>query len=154
MAALLAGILAAQLPGCAADDDTPESQVRRLFAEVEQAARDKDLSVLKGFIAESYRDAAGRGKRELSGLLAGYTLRRGSIHLLLRVRDVSFPSPQSARAELIAAVARSQLLDWSQVPKLRADVFVFEVELVDEDGGCWRVIAAQWHRATLDDLPM
>lgn len=152
VATLLAGLLLAALPGCAADDESPETQVRRLFADVEQAVREKDLKALKGFISESYRDPAGRGKREVSGLLTGYYLRRGSVHLLVRVRDLAFPEPGIARVELLAAMARMPLLDWGQVPELRADAFVFEVELLDEDGGEWRVTAADWRRASLDDL--
>jgi hypothetical protein len=151
-AALLAGLLLALVPACAAEDDSPEAQVRRLFDEFERASREKDLKALKSFISESYRDSAGRDKRALTGIMTGYYLRRGSVYVLLRIQELELPEPGSARAELLAAMARTPLLDWNEMPRVKADAYVFDVGLADEGNGEWRVVDAAWRPATADDL--
>ncbi len=150
-AALALGLLFAGLGGCAAEDVSPKARVRAFFDEVERASSEKDLKALKAIVSERYKDAAGRDKRDLTGMMTGYYLRQGTIHLLLHVRELDFPEPGAAQAEVLAAMARTPVLDWDELPRIRADAYVFELALAEEDGD-WRVVDAAWRPATADDL--
>ena len=150
--ATLAVLALVLLAGCSAPEASPEEKIRALLTEVERASRDKDLGALRDVISERYADSAGRDKRELDGILTAQYLRRGSVHMLTRIRSLEFPRAAHAEASVLAGLARTPVLDFADLRRPQADIYVFDLELAEEDDSRWRVIRARWRPARPDDL--
>jgi hypothetical protein len=140
LAALVAG------PGCSPGPRSPEDEIRALIAEAERAAESKELAALRSMIAEDYRDAARRDRRELVRRLAGYFLRNDSIHLLVRIREVRAADDGRGEVQLYLAAAGRPISDLQALIPLRADLYRVDLVMVREDGD-WRVSSARWERA-------
>jgi hypothetical protein len=144
--ALLAGL------ACTGAVPDPEAEIEALLDELERASRERDIAALKDRVSERYADPEGRGKAELDALIGAHYLRGGTVYLLLHLRSLeTVADDSSARASVLAGMARVPLEDWSRLRATRGDAYVFELELARE-GGDWRVTRASWEPATLDDL--
>ena len=145
-------VLVALLAGCDTAPESPEERIRALFDEVERASREKDLGALRAMISEGYSDSAGRDKQAIEAILIAQYLRRGSIYVLVRVRDLELEESSRARVDLVAGLARTPVLDLADLRRPQADIYVFDVALAEEDDAEWRVVRAAWRPARPDDL--
>lgn len=145
VAATLAG-------GCTGGAKTPEEQVRETIARGEKAVRAKDASALKDFISDGYRDGERRTKQEMNGLLRYYLRQHRSIHLLSRVQSVEFLSPTRARVQMVAALAAREMTAGALLGSIDADIYAFDLQFANEGRDVWRLTAAAWEPATLEDL--
>lgn len=125
--------------------------MRAAIAAIEAAVEAKDVAAIRERISDAYRDAEGRDERALAALATVHFMRNASIHVLVRVRDVTFPEPARARVVALAALAGRPIADVDALLALRADLYRFEGELVDE-AGAWRVASATWRPAALADF--
>ena len=148
--AWLAVVLLGLLMGCDRPRETPEARIRALFSEVERASRERDLAALRDMISESYSDTRGRNKKDVSAILTAYYLRRGSIYVLTRVRSLELQDNARAHASVLAGLARAPTLDFGDLRRPRADIYVFDLELAEEEDARWRVTQASWRRASWD----
>jgi hypothetical protein len=135
---------------------TPEEQVRRTVAAAETAAEERNVRALARLISERYRDGAGNDRAAVLDLLRFQLLTRPSIHLLTRVRSVELlgkesNTPASARVSLVAAMAAVPLSP-GDLARARADLQRFELTLVEERRGDWRVVSATWSPARVEDF--
>lgn len=130
---------------------SPEAEVRATLARAEQAVTVKDLAALRNLVAERYRDRDGRDRRAIEQMLRVYFLRHGSIHLLTRVRSVSFPAPGQAEVVVLVAMAGTPIAPSADPTALAADLHRFELTLVREDDA-WRAVHAEWRRAEPSEL--
>lgn len=151
MRRLRIALLALATAACGGGDATPEARVRSTLAAIEAAAEARDVAGVKEHVSESYRDAAGRDRRAVGALAFAHFQRNASVHLLTRVSALEIPAPGEARAEVLVAMAGRPIPSVEALPALRADLYRFELTLRDEDGD-WRVVAAQWRPATLQDF--
>lgn len=150
--ALLALIVAAWMPACRAEPESPEAQVRTLIQRAEAAAEEKRVKALKQLVSESYSDGHGRDKEAIEGLLTYYFLRNQSIHLLTRVQSLEFPEPARCRATVFVAMAAKPIPNIDQLTRIRADLYRFDLSIRDEGSGDWRVTRAAWRHATAADF--
>lgn len=153
IAPLRTGLLLALVAGaaaCTSRPESPEDEIRALLARAEEAVRERDAGAVKALIADDYGDEEGRDKRMLTGIAAYHFLREGSLHVAARLVQVGFPTPTSARAEVLAAMGRAAI-DWKSLPDIDADVYRFDLDL-RRDGGVWQVTRASWRPATVGDL--
>ena len=141
LAGLLALGWAGALVGCGGEPETPEAQVRRLLAELEEAAEAGDVAAVKDHVSEAYEDARGYDRQSLGAFLAFQVMRHGSRHLLVRVRDVAMRDDGRATVLLHAGLAGT-----GGAAALSAEVYEVEMDLVQEDG-TWRLVWADWKRA-------
>ena len=148
--ALLAAFAVQALAACPAEPDSPEAQVRALFALAEKAAEEKDAGALKELISEHYADDGGYDRQAIAGLLSFHFLRHQTIHLLTRVHAIGFPEPTRAAATIFVAMGGTPILVVDDLARVRADLYRFDFDLADE--GDWRVTRAAWRRATPDDF--
>ncbi|MEE8537469.1 MAG: hypothetical protein V3S71_05630 [Acidobacteriota bacterium] len=132
-------------------EDSPESRLRAALSRGETAVEAGDLATLKGLISEEYADGSGRDRRAVLGLLRYHFLRHDTIHLLRRVREITFPEPGSARASLFVAMAGEPILGAEDLPRLQADLHRFDL-MLREEAGAWRVTRADWRRAAASDF--
>ncbi|GFE78654.1 hypothetical protein GCM10011487_06540 [Steroidobacter agaridevorans] len=123
--------------GACGDKGSPEQQVRTVIEQMEQAAEDRDAGGLKAYLSDDYRDANGRGAEEAARYARGYFIANQSIHLLTRIEELTFPTEDEARAQvLVGMMGRDAAAtnDWELAGELRA----FKIALRREDGE-WKV---------------
>lgn len=141
-AALLGlGIGATGALGCARETETPEAQVRRLLARLEEAAEAGDVGAVKEHVSEAYEDPRGHDRRALGAFLSFHVMRHGSRHLLVRVRDVAL-----RRDGRVTVLLHAGLAGTGGRAALTAEVYEVEMDWVDEDG-TWRLVWADWKPA-------
>lgn len=118
--------------------DSPEAQVRKTVDAMEAAAEARDVADVMGFVAADFRDAYGQGPDELNRYLYGYFIANQSLHLLTRIDQLDFPTPDEARLKItVGAVSREA--DAVQAWNLAAEVHEFEVTL-RKRGDDWKVM--------------
>lgn len=132
--------------------DSPEAQLRALIEQAETAAESKDLGELKDLVSERYGDDNGLDRQKLTRLLQFYFMRQQSIHLFTRIRSITLPTPGQARIELLVAMAGRPIPAAEELARLQADLFRFDLELVDEGRGAWKVVRAGWRRVEANDF--
>jgi hypothetical protein len=137
--------------GACSSGDSPEAQVRALLAQGEAAAEKKESAVLRQMVSEKYSDSQGQDKKAVDAILRYYFLRNQSIHLFMRIRQISFPQPDLAQADVMVAMAGQPITDTEQLERLRADLHRFEITLARENGE-WKVTRAEWRRAEFADF--
>jgi len=136
---------------CSSGWDSPEAQVRALLARGEAAAEKKESGVLRQMISEKYSDSQGQDKKAVEAVLRYYFLRNQSIHLFTRIRQISFPQPDLAQADVMVAMTGQPISDAEELERLRADLHRFEITLARESGE-WKVMRAEWRRAEFADF--
>lgn len=139
------------LAGACSSGDSPEAQVRALLAQGEAAAEKKETGVLRQMVSEKYSDSQGQDKKAVEAMLRYYFLRNQSIHLFTRIRQISFPQPDLAQADVMVAMAGQPISDAEELERLRADLHRFEITLARENDE-WKVTRAEWRRAEFADF--
>ncbi len=139
------------LVSCSSQKDSPEAQVRALFARAESAAEQKDLAALRPMISDEYADGEGQNKKAIEAVLRFYFLRNQSIHLFTRIQSIEFPKPARARAVVLVAMAGQPIKTGQELERLHADLNRFVITLTREDRE-WKVISAEWRRAEPGDF--
>jgi hypothetical protein len=143
-------ILVALGASCTRAPENPEDEIRTFLRRAEQAARDKDLAAFKLLIADDYRDAEGRDRRQLVAFVGYQFMREGSVHVAARLKKASFPGADTARVEVLAALGRANF-DWTSLLDLDADIHFVDLDLRRDDGE-WHATRAAWRPATAEDL--
>jgi hypothetical protein len=139
------------LSACSNGEQTPEQQILDMIAAAEVAVESRSVTAVTPFVADNYSDPAGRDRRQLAKLLAGYFLGHQSIHLLVQIKQIEITSDNSARAELYVAMAGQPLENVGQLIAYRADLHYFDLQLDKQDGD-WLVSSGQWRRANQSDF--
>lgn len=139
------------LPSCGGDELSPEARVKEIVAKAEEAAEARDLGAVKKLVSEAYSDEGGNDRRALLGIVQYYFLRFEALHLLVRIDSIAFPRPGRARVTAIAAMAGEPIPTAESLGSLRADVYRFDVDLIEEDGQ-YRLATARWQRAAARDF--
>lgn len=135
--------------GCSKTPKSPEAAVRQTVSALEKAVEEKDVDAVIERVAQRYRDSKGNNRKGLRAMLAMRFFRQGSIHALVRVSSVKFPTKTSALAELAVAVAGTPLPENGVLDGLRADIFDLTITFTLEDDE-WRVSEARWNRGGRD----
>jgi hypothetical protein len=125
--------------GCAAPAE-PEAQVREVIRQAEQAAEARDLRKMRTLVADAYLDVRGNDKPALENLLRLVFLAHQSVHLVIYVESIEFPS--AAVAEVVALVGMADTA--AALPDV--DLYQFEVQLASQGDGEWQLIDADWRR--------
>lgn len=140
----------ASAASCRSGDDSTDAKIRATIARAETLAEAKDLGGLKDLLSDAYHDDAGQDKRAIFGLLFLQFRRHESIHLLTHIDRIDVRPPQ-ATATVFAAMAGRPIAGADDLPSLRADLYRFDLTLVEEHG-TWRVAKSTWRPATLNDF--
>jgi hypothetical protein len=140
------------LAACGPEADTPEARVRAVLARAEEGAEARDLGIVKPLISERYADRNGHDRKSIQRLLAYHFLRSRSIHLLTRVDSVDFVEPPRAAVTVFVAMASTPIPGASDLARVRADLYRFDLTLAEETDGEFRLIDAGWRPAEVDDF--
>lgn len=144
-------VACALMLACGGEAESPEARVRAAIAALAEAVEARDASRFKDRVAEDYSDAGGRDRRELGQLLAFYGMRNQSIHVVTRVKDVTFRAPDHAQVVVVAATAGRPIQSAADLAGIRADVYHLDLDLRERDGE-WLLTFAQWRPTPATDL--
>ncbi len=144
--------LLAFMAACSEPVTTPDEQIRSTFAEIERASRAGDVAVLKDFVSARYRDGQGRTRDDLQALIRYQYLRHKKVYLLTRIEKIEIADDGTARTIVLGAMASAPVEEPAQLRTVHADVYRFDLELLDEGGGSWKVLSGDWRPAALDDF--
>jgi hypothetical protein len=137
--------------GCRRARLSPEEQVRKAIDGVVKAVEERDMGPVAAAVSEQYADREGNDKKQIVSLVRVQFLLHPNLYLVTKVLSVECPEPIQAHATVYAAMASVPAGVPPDLRKLSADVYRFELTLVDEDGA-WRVRRAAWAPATVKDL--
>ncbi len=127
---------------CSTND--PVAEIRATLAAAEAAAEARDAGFFRDFVGAGYRDSRGNDREQLLNLVRGYFIAHQRIEIVSRIDEIRLEGSDAAHAVVHAGLA-GQRAGESLLGGVGADVYRFELELVD-DGGEWRMIGAQWER--------
>ena len=129
-----------------------EQRVRETIEQIDAAASAKSASELRAHISESYLDAKKRTKADIAGFITYFIFNQKDVHSFSIVYDVDLTGVRTARAEVYAALAATPIKTSSDIPRLHADLWRFDLTLTLEPDDVWRVSAADWEPVDLDRL--
>lgn len=144
-------LLALLLLAACGRSDSPEEQIRQYVAAAETAVEARDPGDLKELIAEQYQDDEGRTRRDIVAVAARYLYANKNIHVLTRIEDLRFPSPEQARLAVYAALTGQNVSDLDALLNMQADLYRFDLELIKTDGK-WQLVRADWRPARGEDF--
>jgi hypothetical protein len=148
---LLAAILIVSAAACRKDKAKPEEQARRAVEAAVRAVRDKDLQAVASFVSEQYTDKESNDRRQVLGLVRAQVVTRPNLYVFTKFSSVDCPTPTQANVVLHAGMASVPSGSAPNPADLSADVYRFELVVVDEDG-TWRLRSAGWAPAGVKDL--
>ena len=146
----LALLVALLLPAACSEQQGPEAIARSFVEACTEAARERQIRDLRALIAEAYNDPAGRTARDVLAVAAGYLMRNRSVHIYTRLQAATEQDGRIA-ATVLAALAGRPIGDVTMLPSINADMYRFDLELVEENGD-WRLAGATWRTALVDDF--
>ena len=133
------------------NDQTPGSIVKSYVDSIEEAAESRNARKVRSLIAKNYRDENKRTEKDISMVVSSYLLRNKSIHILKKISEVEQRSANSISAVILAAISGTQISDVSSLTGMNADIYWFEIVIVDEDG-TWKLASASWRQALVSDF--
>jgi hypothetical protein len=129
----------------------PELQIRLELDALEKAVEEKDFSRVKEGLSATFQGPEGMDRPGVMAMLMLRLRERPAPHLLVRVHEVTMVDARVGRAQLVVAMAALPITGPQALPKLEADLYRFELELVSEDGR-FRIRTASWKPAQLDEF--
>jgi hypothetical protein len=146
---LLVLISALLLGGCGSSE--PEQIVAEFVTQTEEAIEARKGRAVRALISESYLDEQNRTKADLAGVATGYLLSNRSIYVLSRISEVIPIDEKTIQATVLAAFTGSPVGDAAGLPDINADIYWFDITIVEEDGD-WKLSRAGWRQAMVEDF--
>jgi hypothetical protein len=128
-----------------------EDQVREAIASAVEGVRERKVKKVAAIVSSQYADQEGRDRQSIVDLARAQILLRPNLFLVTRISSVACPEAGQCDAVVLAAMASVPTQDLSGLASSQADVYRFDLGLVDEDGS-WRVRRASWAPASVKDL--
>lgn len=151
-AILLVSLFAAVSLWSCGSETSPEAQIERLLERLEQAVETRAVRDAADLLADSYRDDYHVSKAAAARALFAYTRSQRALHLFTLLDRIDLSKDQSSAAAVVhVAVTRVPVESVDTLLSLNADLYRFDVELIDSDGE-WRVATAKWRRVGTDWL--
>lgn len=138
------------LSGCGGPEESPETRIKSLISDVEQAAETRDISVIKDIVSGQYQDGRGYDRQTVLRIVQGIFLRNREIHLLSVVRELQVKE-DNGRARVLVAMSGKPIESAEALIDIRAELIRFDVDFTLE-GDEWRVRAVEWQRANVKDF--
>ena len=149
LALLIALVSAAS--ACRGSRLSPDEQVRRTIDGMVKAVGERNIRPVAASVSERYTDGEGNDKQHIVSLVRVQFLLHPNLYLVAKTASVECPEPIEARAVVYAAMVSVPAGVPPDPRNLSADVYRFDLTLVDENG-TWRVRGAAWTPATVKDL--
>jgi hypothetical protein len=144
-------VVALTATGCRRSRLSPEEQVRKAIDAVVAAVRERDIKPVAASVSGQYADSEGNDKKQIVSQVRVQFLLHPNLYLIAKITSVECPEPGQASVVVYAAMASVPAGVMPDLRNLSADVYRFDLMLVDEDG-TWRVRRAAWNPATVKEL--
>ena len=127
---------------CGENSSTPEQQVKKVIANIEQGIEEGSLSQVVDHIDDYYIDHNGWTKKDITRYLQLQILRNQNITLLSRITSLEI-SKNTASVELsVASAARGTNLT-IEANRLKADIHNISIVL-NNNSGSWNIVSSSW----------
>jgi hypothetical protein len=147
--ALLALLLLLQ--ACSQTEISSEARLKQIVEQAISAAESRSHDDLMEWVSRDFRGRQGIDRKRVSRLIRVYLFRHKNIHLFSKLDSIEFSSETDAIIRLHVAMAGSAISDSSVLASLRARIYRFELEMVN-DGNEWMVKQANWWPAGISDM--
>ena len=144
-------LLALAGTACSDGEVTPEEQIEKLIARVEEGIEARDLGEIKAVVSDDYKDARQQDKKALVNLARFYFLRHQAIHLYTKIDSIDLVDDNHASVVVFVGMAGAPVAEEQAFAALRAGLHRFEADLRQQDGE-WQLVASQWRRAKRTDF--
>ena len=128
----------------------PEKITADFLKQAEEAFADRHILALKKLVSPDYNDAENRGAGDVLSIAAAYIRSSKSIYLFSDLESAAFRDDR-LEARVLTAFAARPIMDPTALAQLKADIYWFDIVLVQE-GGDWKLLEAQWRQAMVDDF--
>lgn len=128
----------------------PEKITADFLKQAEEAFADRNILALKKLVSPDYSDAENRGAGDVVSIAAAYIRSSKSIYLFSDLESAAFKDDR-LEARVLTAFAARPIMDPTALAQLKADIYWFDIVLVQE-GGDWKLLEAQWRQAMVDDF--
>ena len=132
-------VLATLLVACSQSD--PETEIRARLDEAVAAAEQRDTGFFRDLISQDYRDSRGGRRDDVINRVRGGFLRYPRIRVASQIQDVELQGTEKAQVVVVAGLTGDQ---GNLLAGLSADLYRFELDMVRDDDGRWRIIAGDW----------
>ena len=105
---------------------------------------------MKKLVSPDYRDVENRGAGDVVSIAAAYIRSSKSIYLFSDLESAVFKDDR-LEARILTAFAARPIMDRAALARLKADIYWFDIVLVQE-GGDWKLLDAHWQQAMVDDF--
>ena len=129
---------------------TPEEIAGQFIKQSEEAFEERDIRGLKKLISPDYRDPLNRTAGDIVSIAAAYIRSSKSIYLFTDLESAA-AEQERIQARVLAAFGARPISDPSIIGQVQADIYWFDIVLVEESGG-WRLVEADWQQAMVDDF--
>ena len=105
---------------------------------------------LRKLVSSEYQDELKRDANDIVSIAATYIMRSRSIYLFCDLESAS-RDDEKIQATVLAAFASRPVTDRNLLLSLNTDIYLFDI-LLTEEGGDWKLAAAEWRQAMVEDI--
>lgn len=129
---------------------TPEEIAATFIKQSEIAFEEGNIRALKKLVSSNYQDTHNRGAGDVIAIAAAYIRSSKSMYLFSDL-DSAYFEGDLIQARVLTAFAARPIMDKSVLGRMQADIYWFDITLVEESGG-WKLVAALWQQAKVEDF--
>lgn len=131
-------------------ETTPQEIAAEFISHSKDAFEERDILSLRKLISPNYRDTHKRSANDVVAIAAAYIRSSKSIYLFSDLDTADYDG-ERIRARVLIAFAARPVTDRSALGSMQADIYWFDIVLVEEDGA-WKLAEAQWQQALIEDF--
>ncbi|MCG6929214.1 MAG: hypothetical protein LJE64_01555 [Desulfofustis sp.] len=132
-------------------DKAPEVIGLEFVQRAESLIEEGSIRGLNDLVSSDYHDSDNRDRRDILGIASAYLIATGSLHLFTDLKSAQFAGGGRLQCTLLVAFAAVPVEDRNLLPGINADLYWFDIELIEEQR-TWKVVSAAWEQAMLDDF--
>lgn len=138
------------LLGSCAPSSAPEEIAEQFIDQAESAFENRSIKALRKLVSSEYQDERKRDANDIVSIAATYIMRSRSIYLFCDLESAS-RDEERIQATVLAAFASRPVTDRNLLLSLNTDIYFFDI-LLTEEGGDWKLAAAEWRQAMVEDV--
>ena len=145
---LLVFVVAITAFGC--HKETEQDKVKKVIADIQAAAQEKDVKKIINNLAKTYNDPQGYNHETIKGLLIVYFLQYPKISAYITNLEISIEDKSAKAVFQTVLTSGNKTGSMSDVIPQTLGVYDFDVLLKKESNG-WKVTSAKWEQVGKDE---
>lgn len=140
------------LLSCSSEPPPPkEQQLNSDISQIERLTKEKNTGGILDYLHPQFKAANGWSKTDLKRMLHIRFLRHKNIHLFYQVKNINWQNDDQVQAEIVAAMAGTDISSLKKITNARADLVKFRVDFKKHDGH-YKIENISWQRALPNDF--